>query len=217
MNEAKRLLLLTLLCLAGFIVSQDLCLWSAPRILHYPSLFVLFVGGCVSFGVLAAIPASLYFAVRAIANWRNRPAMFSYFGQMAVCVLFAVGFAASVLWMNTRRSAAFARAAVNGTTIVTALESYHAQNGVYPKSLNQLVPKHLPAVPWTGLVGYPQFSYDEGMNDILPVVDSYELRIDCTSGGINFDRFIYWPSKTYPTTIQGNRTERIGGWVYVHE
>ena len=51
--------------------------------------------------------------------------------------------------------------------------------------------------------------YSKDRNDIQTNSGSYELRIDCTSGGINFDRFIYWPSETYPDRIQDNRVERI--------
>ena len=88
---------------------------------------------------------------------------------------------------------------------------------MYPNSINRLIPEFTTGIPQTGLVGYPKFTYLNGYNDIVAVPDSYELRIDCTSGGLDFDRFIYWPSETYPPTIQGNSTEPIGDWVYVHE
>jgi hypothetical protein len=67
------------------------------------------------------------------------------------------------------------------------------------------------------MIAYPEFSDSKDRNDIQTNSGSYELRIDCPSGGINFDRFIYWPSETYPDRIQDNLVERIHKWAYVHE
>ncbi len=38
-----------------------------------------------------------------------------------------------------------------------------------------------------------------------------------TTGQVEFKRFIYWPSETYPDRIQDNGVERIHKWAYVHE
>ena len=180
-------------------------------------MLMLFAGGFVVFALLAAIPLSLFYAVRAALNWRDRSTAFSYLGRTAICVLFVISFLGVLRWTSARRTAAFTRAAMNGAPIVAALKSYRIDNGNYPDKLPQLVPEYVPSLPTTGLIGYPQFTYRNGYNDIVAVPDSYELRINCTSGGINFDRFIYWPSETYPKNIQGNGTELIGTWVYVHE
>lgn len=45
----------------------------------------------------------------------------------------------------------------------------------------------------------------------------YELLVHCPSGPMNWDVFVYWPSESYPDTMQGGWVERIGGWAYVHE
>lgn len=212
-----QLILWSAILLISFFLSQDVCLWPAPRFLQYPTLLLLFAGGMAFFLLLAAVFLSVYFAIQACTNWRNPPAIFSALRCAAICILFTIGFFSVVLWNSARRTAAFTRAATNGTPIVTALRTYRTQHGAYPASLKQLVPDYVSAIPWTGLIGYPEFTYHNGHNDISVVPDSYELRIDCPSGGINFDRFIYWPSETYPKTIQGNGTEKIGPWVYVHE
>lgn len=217
MKSTWQLIRWSVFALAAFLLSQDMCLWSAPKFLHQPSLFILFAGDFVTIALLAAIPASVVFAVRAIMNWRDRRAMLSCLGRMAVCLLFSAAYIGGVQWTSERRTAAFARAAANGASLIDALAAYHTVNGKYPTSLNQLIPEYTSAIPWTGLIGYPEFTYHNGFNDISAVADSYELRINCSSGGINFDRFIYWPSETYPQRIQDNRTEEIGTWVYVHE
>ena len=44
----------------------------------------------------------------------------------------------------------------------------------------------------------------------------WELRINCPTGLLNHDTFIYWPTQKYPQHLYGGNTESIGGWAYVH-
>lgn len=203
--------------LVGWFLSQDMCLWPAPAVLHYPSILMLFGGICVVFAFLAAVPLIFFFAIRLVWRWRDRRAAVADFLRALFCLLFALGYIGISIWGSTRRTAAFARASTNGDPIIAALKQYHADHVTYPNSLQGLIPEYTTSIPRTGLVGYPEFTYLNGYNDIAAVPDSYELRINCNSGVINFDRFIYWPSETYPPIIQGNWTEPIGVWVYVHE
>ena len=217
MKEVWQLARSAILLLIGLFLSQDMCLWPAPAILHFPSIAVLFAGTFVIFAFLAAVPLGVFYAVRSVWRWRDRRAAVSDFLCAVVCLIFAVGYIAISIWGSTRRTAAFAQASTNGAPIIAALEQYHADHGNYPNSLQGLIPQYATSIPRTGLMGYPEFTYLNGYNDIVTLPDSYELRINCSSGGINFDRFVYWPSETYPPTIQGNGTELIGKWVYVHE
>ena len=45
----------------------------------------------------------------------------------------------------------------------------------------------------------------------------WELRIQCSSGMVNWDVFFYWPTERYPEEIYGGWVEKIGKWAYVHE
>ncbi|HED18333.1 MAG TPA: hypothetical protein ENI74_02380 [Gammaproteobacteria bacterium] len=45
---------------------------------------------------------------------------------------------------------------------------------------------------------------------------AWELRINCPTGLLNHDAFVYWPTQKYPQHLYGGYTEPIGGWVYVH-
>lgn len=45
----------------------------------------------------------------------------------------------------------------------------------------------------------------------------WELRVNCGSGGLNWDVFFYWPTEDYPENIYGGYVERIGKWAYVYE
>ena len=217
MKQVWQLFGWSVILLIGLFLSQDMCLWPAPAILHFPSIAVLFAGTFVIFAFLAAVPLGFFYAIRSVWRWRDRRAAVTDFLRAVVFLFFAVAYVGFSIWSGTRRTAAFARASTNGSLIIAALEQYHVDHGNYPNSLQGLTPEYATAIPRTGLIGYPEFSYLNGYNDIVVVPDSYELRINCSSGGINFDRFVYWPSETYPPLIQGNWTEPIGAWVYVHE
>jgi hypothetical protein len=57
-----------------------------------------------------------------------------------------------------------------------------------------------------------------GSPDGSRVVQSppWELRINCPTGLLNHDTFVYWPTQKYPQHLYGGNTEPIGRWVYVH-
>jgi hypothetical protein len=44
----------------------------------------------------------------------------------------------------------------------------------------------------------------------------WELRINCPTGLLNHDMYIYWPTGEYPEHLYGGFTESVGRWVYVH-
>ena len=44
----------------------------------------------------------------------------------------------------------------------------------------------------------------------------WELRINCPTGLLNHDTFVYWPTRKYPQHLYGGITEPVGRWVYVH-
>ncbi|MHC5539814.1 hypothetical protein ACYOEI_16465 [Singulisphaera rosea] len=98
-----------------------------------------------------------------------------------------------------------------------ALAQYRRDKGDYPEELSLLVPRYLPQIPSTQMIGYPDWIYSKGRNDLDRKPDTYELKINCPSGIFNFDWFIYWPSENYPKRIQDNGVERIRTWAYIHE
>ena len=75
---------------------------------------------------------------------------------------------------------------------------------------DQIDVRNKPFVDVKGILGEPS-----GMRILRD--SPWELRIDCSNGVLNWDVFFYWPTHTYPKSIYGGGTERIGDWVYVHE
>ena len=195
----------------------NMCVWPVPRFLGVVALMLLWLPTVTVFPFLAAIPASLWFAVTGLVS-RNRDGEFGRRVSKSLACLCFIGLWLLALWSaGPMRHRAFVRASVVGDSIVQALARYRTDHGEYPGTLDHLVPQYIDALPYTGMIAYPEFTYQKDYNDIQSKPGEYELRIDCTSGGINFDRFIYWPSEDYPDRIQGNGVERFRTWAYVHE
>jgi hypothetical protein len=217
MSTTGQMWLLAVLLPAITFLSQNMCVWPAPRFLGALALMLLSGSAFTALLFLAALPASVYFAATSLV-YRNKDGEFVRRISMTLSCLCFMG-----LWIlaigsaHSLRHWAFVQASRVGDHLVQALARYRADKGEYPDSLDRLVPGHLEEIPYTGMIAYPEFSYRKDRNDIRTNPGSFELRIDCTSGGINFDRFIYWPSETYPDRIQGNGVERIYKWAYVHE
>ncbi|MDI6782742.1 MAG: hypothetical protein QME64_01450 [bacterium] len=124
-------------------------------------------------------------------------------------------------------------AANNAQSVITALATYRAEQGKYPNSMLDLIPKYLEQIPVTELIGYPALEYEkvDSVSGMMqqPAADDtknkwirfetggYELRMITPLSGHSFDRFVYWPKKYYPIYMYSGLTERIGDWAYVHE
>jgi hypothetical protein len=72
-------------------------------------------------------------------------------------------------------------------------------------------------VPGTGIGAYPAYEYVAGEEALESYGDRWALVVFTPSGGINFDRFYYIPSRQYPEQGLGGVIERVGDWAYVHE
>jgi hypothetical protein len=169
------------------------------------------------FFVLFAIPAALIFPIIGLVKRKKDGEAVRGISKAIACLCFVGFWFLAAGASESIRHRSFVAASYVGDRIVHALSEYRDKNGEYPTQLGQLVPGYLDAMPYTGMIGYPEFSYDKDHNDLETKPGEYELRIDCTSGALNWDRFIYWPSEKYPDRIQGNGVERIRAWAYVHE
>lgn len=196
-------------------------IWPGPQFVVFETvaLFALNLTIWLFLAFLLAAPAALCFLIAALVKFRNREGRFQNLSCFFACVVLC-GLGISALRLSQHlRSAAFWRAGGTGNQVVAALNRFHGDKGKFPESLNELVPEYIPLVPSTGLLGYPEFYYHKAdeENDWIRGNAEFELGIECTSGGINFDRFFYWPSEQYPDFIYGGSVERIANWAYVHE
>lgn len=216
-SNAGQLWLWAVVLPAVTLFAQSMCVWPAPRFLGDVALILLSVSLATLFLLLAAIVGSIYFSATSLLYCRRRGEFLRRASLALGCLCFIVLSILAIGAANALRHRAFVRGSRAGDRIARALGRYRSDHGEYPDRLGQLIPGYLNEIPYTGMIAYPEFSYRKNYNDIEKKPGSYELRINCTSGGINFDRFIYWPSETYPDRIQDNGVERIRHWAYVHE
>lgn len=133
------------------------------------------------------------------------------------CVIYLVGslslrLGAAVRW------AGFERQALRGTELVHAINRFESKYAHPPPTLEALVPEFLAVVPSTGMPAYPDWRYVLGEDARERYSGNpWVLYMDCSSGFINFDMFLYFPNQNYPESGYGGWLERIGNWAYVHE
>jgi hypothetical protein len=198
-------------------VGETMCLWPWPRFLGPATIGLLFLAPFSSLLLPCAAVAAFAYPIIGLVRRNRKGETARAISKSVACVSFVALWILAVGTSRSIRHRSFVAASSEGDRIVRALSQYRAKNGGYPERLDELIPGYIDAIPYTGMIGYPSFRYIEGHNDLESKPGEYELRIDCTSGGINFDRFIYWPSEKYPDRIQGNGVERIRCWAYVHE
>jgi hypothetical protein len=116
---------------------------------------------------------------------------------------------------DTVRMHGFRQLALRSEPLVMAIQKYIEKEGRPPGSLQDLVPGYLAKVPGTGMPAYSTYRYSTETNrwDGNP----WAVYVNCPSGGINFDMFMYFPMQNYPKQGYGGSLERVGTWAYVHE
>ena len=109
----------------------------------------------------------------------------------------------------------FRRLALRSRPLVAAIQEFVTHDGRPPVTLEELVPRCLAKVPNTGMPAYPTYQYSTDMKRWGG--NPWVIYVECPSGGINFDMFVYFPKQNYPATGYGGSLERVGDWAYVHE
>lgn len=219
--SAKKIWIWAVSLPAYVLASECLCVLPGPRFLggvgEVFAQVLLWLSTFTVYVLVFAVPAVVYYAVRAFVR-RKKPGEFvGGLSKSAAWACFVgLWFAATIGGLGVRHLA-FVRASRVGDGIVGALAQFKRQTGAYPRELSELVPKYRAEIPYTGMIGYPRFDYMPDQHDIEHIPGEYDLRIRCPSGGLNWDRFLYWPGENYPDRIQGKPVERIRGWAYVHE
>ena len=101
--------------------------------------------------------------------------------------------------------------------LVASLHRYEVDHGRPAESLDQLVPKYLPAVPGTGIAAYPEYKYTAAPKRNSKSPAAWELVVSTPNGMMNWDCFVYLSDRNYPDAGYGGVLEPIEEWAYVHE
>lgn len=155
-----------------------------------------------------AIPLSAVIALFSKNTRRYVPILFAM-SAIAICSL-------PLNWrLRALKNWGMRNAIEKAQPLIEAIESYKTDHGSIPNDLVELVPKYIEVIPYTGMVGYPEFRYTPKQPDSL--FRDYEIWISTSTGLLNWDRFVYWPAQQYPQQMYGGSVENIDGWAYVHE
>jgi len=138
-------------------------------------------------------------------------------GWFLLCLMDAPLIFGGFLWGRKVRMKAFDDLALRSVPLVDGIHRYGRDEGHPPARLSALLPKYLPAVPDTGMMACPEFKYETGARAGRYGRNPWILRIPVSSGGINFDEFLYFPLQNYPERGHGGSFGRIRDWAYLHE
>lgn len=134
-----------------------------------------------------------------------------------LCLVLAGCTIAGFRYAGGIRNNAFHRLAQRSSMLVTAIENYDRSHGTLPPDLDSLVPEFLAAIPGTGMVAYPDYHYLVGDAARRYEHNPWILTVHTPYGGINFDKFLYFPLQNYPKRGYGGWLQQMGDWAYVHE
>jgi hypothetical protein len=167
----------------------------------------------VSLPALFAVCGLLVCPFFLFSSSRRRAALIGFLASLAFFASFILGAVVS----RQIRHDAFVCLAERSVSLVAAIKSYEAKHGRPPESLTALTPEFLAEIPKTGMGAYPQYEYVVGEKAKRFDGNPWALYVFTPSGGINFDRFLYFPLQNYPKHGYGGSLQRIGDWAYVHE
>ena len=137
-------------------------------------------------------------------------------GKLILIVLTAMG---SIRLFGHLRMLGAQGAAERGEALIEAIDRFQAREGRLPGSLDELVPRDLPSIPETGMMGFRSFEYVGPASETAGeerLFETYEIRVNLYQL-LQFDSLVYWPEENYPDWMYGGGVERIGEWAYVHE
>jgi hypothetical protein len=114
---------------------------------------------------------------------------------------------------NAVRMHAFQLAATRAQPLIGAVEKYVDDKGAAPRTLQELVPTYIGAIP----SGLPELEVVSGPHTPGLYMGNQWILSAAVTRGWNFDSFLYFPNQQYPEKGYGGSLERIGKWAYVHE
>lgn len=177
------------------------------------SYYLIMLPGFLIFPALGALAYLLASPVLLIPRDSRRQRL----RHCGLCLVLVVCTIAGMRWTGSIRNEAFHRLAQHSSGLVTAIKNYERSRGLPPPSLDALVPDFLVTVPGTGMAAYPAYTYLAGDAARRYEQNPWVLIVPTPYGGINFDKFLFFPRQNYPQKGCGGWLQRMGDWGYVHE
>lgn len=162
--------------------------------------------------LLAAVILLIALPTLLIRRFRSR--------MLPLALLSALFLGSTVAGMRTGRLIrmnAFARLGERSQPLVRAIKDYERDKGTPPPRLDALVPDYLPAIPSTGMSGYPAYRYLTGESASHFAGNPWVVIVDTPLGAMNWDQFMFFPLQNYPGSGFGGVLRRVGEWAYLNE
>jgi hypothetical protein len=181
-SDRKKCILMWLYLLLGIIAlffSRNVCLFPSPRFLGEPAKHLVVMGILIeSFVFLVAFIMTIYYTIVVVIKIIQKKIKYLHVNKLAVSfVLFVLCILLTLITSKLLHNA-FLRASLNGEKIINALSNYRKNTGEYPENLEKLIPDYMDDIPFTGLIGYPCFTYSK-TKDSDSQESSYELGVYC--------------------------------------
>ena len=199
-------------------------LWAASLLLILPVSEYLTVGPVGTYYLIMVPGLLIWPGIVALVYLLASPALLiprhsrrQTLQRCGLCLVLVASTIAGARYAGSIRDDAFHRLEQRSRGLVTAIKNYERSHGGPPPSLDSLVPEFLDAVPGTGMAAYPDYQYFAGDVARRHEQNPWILVVPAPSGGINFDKFLYFPLQNYPQRGYGGWLQRMGDWAYVHE
>lgn len=202
---------LGLACSVGIYLPSGLISRNLAHCLFFPGFFIL---GMMGLAALLAIPAIPLLLALAVGPWPRPAIRARCFISALHMPVYPLLFLPTLHLTDAIHRHAWEATTRRGQQIISAIERHRSDHHRPPSNLKELVGRYIPAIPGTGLAGFPEFDYQ--LPNQGAEFKTYELSVNAMRG-MGFDRFVYWPEKEYPDQLYGGATERIRDWAYVHE
>ncbi|MEO0415245.1 MAG: hypothetical protein AAF226_09870 [Verrucomicrobiota bacterium] len=133
------------------------------------------------------------------------------------CVIVVAGSAGAMRLGERIRKNALEELVIRSQPLVDAISTYTDMHGRPPAELADMVPSILEAIPDSKFAGNTPYIYAFSTENWPLDGNPWILYLRTTRGSFGFDRFIYYPSETYPKLGPSGWYEPIGNWAYYHE
>jgi hypothetical protein len=202
--------------LAGLFVPPALIafLWLRDVLPIGVGSLVAVLGSPLWVGLAIGVIAGAALLVATLGRWiiRRRGGR-----EFAASILFCVGVVVAIypgLFVGHGGKQLVARyLAERGDRVAAAIEHYMSDRKQPPRSLTDLVPDYLPAIPTTGSARYPEYTYRVGPD--APFGNAWSLEIEMFEF-LKWDALYFCPKQNC-LGLSGGGTIPMGRWVFLDE
>lgn len=189
------------------VMTLDLPQWMSASVefLEFVSILGVLIG-C----------AGLPFVAIGLFMCRGRKDLEPYAPALLVFAIIVITSIPSHRFAIPLRRPGLERAVERAKPLINALQDFKKDNGKYPEGLRNLIPKYIPSIPTTGMIGAPEYRYQRAASDSR--FTGFELSVYCGYAS-QFDGMYYWSNHDYKDIANGfgGGSFPVGDWTYMRD